>query len=56
MVLELAPPVRASSKVEPEDGVFGSALRSTLMLEGASVMQERGTRSAVASGAGAGRA
>ncbi len=56
MVLELAPPVRASPKVEPVDGVSGYALRRMLILEGASVMQERGTRSAVASGAGAGRA
>lgn len=48
--------MRASSNVWPFEGASGVALRSTSMLEGPSVEQARGTRSAVASGAAAGRA
>ncbi len=55
-VLELGPPVRASSNVWPLEGASGKALRRTLMLEGPRVEQARGTRSAVASGTAAGRA
>lgn len=55
MVLELGPPVRASSNVGPSEEVSGVALCSTFRL-GPSVEQARGTRSAVASGAAAGRA
>lgn len=56
MVLELGPPVRASRKGWLVLGVSGLALLSALMMAGPIVLQARGTRLRVASGAGAGRA